>query len=82
MLYLSAFTKGNGGNAGHLTLYVNKQVRGKVTLKTCAGKGAQAAINGKGGKGNTLSRINHDGRLLEREDSLTLMQIKWLIRLN
>lgn len=66
MLYLSVFAKGNGGNAGHLALYVSKRVRGKVTLKTCAGKGAPAAINGKGGKGKTQSRIKHDSRLMER----------------
>ena len=56
--------KGNGGNAGHLTLYINKQVRGEVALKTCAGKGAPAANNGKGGEGKTPSSINHDSRLL------------------
>jgi len=60
------FAQGNGGNAGHLTLYVNKRVRGKVALKTCAGKGASAAINGKGGEGKTPSSNNHDSCVLEQ----------------
>ncbi|KAJ7391106.1 hypothetical protein OS493_020131 [Desmophyllum pertusum] len=43
--------QGNGGNAGHQNLNV-RRVKGKLELKTCRGSGAQAATNGKGGKGN------------------------------
>ena len=45
--------KGNGGNAGGMTLRYRKQM-GQTTLKTCGGTGAQPAQNGKGGKGKTF----------------------------
>ncbi|KAJ7390265.1 hypothetical protein OS493_026138 [Desmophyllum pertusum] len=48
---------GNGANAGHQTLNV-RRVTGKVDLKTCRGSGAQAATNGKGGKGKTINSTN------------------------
>ncbi|KAL9964355.1 hypothetical protein ACROYT_G027986 [Oculina patagonica] len=41
---------GDGGNAGHIALYV-KRNRAKMVLKTCVGIGAPAATNGAGGVG-------------------------------
>lgn len=57
------FAIGNGGNAGQLTLNF-KRVRGKVAVKTCAGRGAPAANNGKGGEGRTSYSVTHNTRLL------------------
>ena len=50
---LLCIPKGNGGNAGGMTLRYRKQM-GQTTLKTCGGTGAQPAQNGKGGKGETF----------------------------
>ena len=43
---------GNGGDAGRQRLYFSK-LRGKIELKTCRGKGGQAAKNGQGGAGKS-----------------------------
>ena len=43
---------GNGGDACRQRLYFSK-LRGKIELKTCRGKGGQAAKNGQGGAGKS-----------------------------
>ena len=41
---------GDGGSAGVIIICARK-INGKVIIGTCAGKGAVAARNGRGGKG-------------------------------
>ena len=49
-LYIYFLLTGNGGDAGRIRLYFSK-LRGQIALKTCRGKGGQAAKNGLGGAG-------------------------------
>lgn len=44
---------GKGGNAGRQTVYV-RNFKGKLDLKTCAGKGSRGAKNGIGGVGKSV----------------------------
>ena len=44
---------GNGGKAGNVKIRW-REIKGTVVLKSCGGKGAQAANNGKGAKGKKV----------------------------
>ena len=48
--YISMMWSGDGGSAGVIIIRARK-INGKVIIGTCAGKGAVAARNGRGGKG-------------------------------
>ena len=43
---------GDGGSAG-MIIFRARKINGEVTIGACAGKGAFAARNGRGGKGKT-----------------------------
>ena len=47
------FWLGNGGESGYLFLRANN-INGEVTLRSCRGKGAVAAKNGRGGLGKKI----------------------------
>ena len=51
MFYMYRFLlSGNGGNAGNVNIRY-RELNGKIKIKSCRGSGAQAAINGVGGRG-------------------------------
>lgn len=50
------FSSGNGGKAGNIKIRWN-DIKGAVMLKSCGGKGAQPARNGKGSEGNIFQEF-------------------------
>ena len=49
-IHISMMWSGDGGSAG-VVIFRARKINGEVTIGTCAGKGAAAARNGRGGKG-------------------------------
>ena len=49
-IHISMMWSGDGGSAG-VVIFRARKINGEVRIGTCAGKGAAAARNGRGGKG-------------------------------
>ena len=60
---------GNGGKAGNIKVRW-REIKGTLVLKSCGGKGAPAANNGKGSKGNKVMVCCH--RIYETKSSASI----------
>ena len=57
-IHISMMWSGDGGSAG-VVIFRARKINGEVTIGTCAGKGAAAARNGRGGKGKRKLETQH-----------------------